>query len=84
VEIFDGERAAEWVDRVRDRNYNAKIERVFVIHVEAFDWNCQQHITPRFTEEQIHELLQPLQQRIEALEQENRNLRAGLSTPEKC
>ncbi len=29
--------------------YKAKIERGFVIEVEAFDWNCSQHITPRFT-----------------------------------
>jgi predicted pyridoxine 5'-phosphate oxidase superfamily flavin-nucleotide-binding protein len=79
VEIFDGERAAEWIDRVRDPDYDAKIERVFVIHVQAFDWNCQQHITPRFTEEQIRELLEPLQQRVQALEKENQDLRARLS-----
>ncbi len=32
---------------------------MFVIHVEAFDWNCQQHITPRFTEKQIRSVLAP-------------------------
>ena len=31
-------------------------ERAIVIHVEAFDWNCPQHITRRFTEEEIREL----------------------------
>jgi len=30
----------------------AKIERLFVISVVAYDWNCSQHITPRFTEEE--------------------------------
>ncbi len=29
--------------------YRAVIERAFLIRVEAFDWNCPQHITPRFT-----------------------------------
>jgi len=81
VEVFDAERAVEWINRLRDRGYDAKIERVFVIHIQAFDWNCQQHIVPRFTEDQIRERLQPLQQQIKALEQENSELRARLATP---
>ena len=51
------------------------IERVYVIRVEAFDWNCQQHITPRFTAEQIQESLKPFERRLEELEQENEKLR---------
>src|SRR4051812_9005680 len=50
----------------------AKIERVFVMRVEGFDWNCPQHITPRYTEEEIAELLGP---RIEALQAELERLR---------
>jgi len=34
-------------------DYRAVIERAFLIQVEAFDWNCPQHITPRFTEAEI-------------------------------
>jgi predicted pyridoxine 5'-phosphate oxidase superfamily flavin-nucleotide-binding protein len=33
--------------------YPAKIERIFVISIVAYDWNCSQHITPRFTEEEF-------------------------------
>ena len=40
--------------------YGAHVERGFVIHIEAFDWNCPQHITPRYTESQVNELMQPL------------------------
>ena len=29
--------------------YKAKVERAFVISVEAFDWNCPQHITQRYS-----------------------------------
>jgi predicted pyridoxine 5'-phosphate oxidase superfamily flavin-nucleotide-binding protein len=32
-------------------------ERAFVIRIEAFDWNCPQHITPRFTEEEVRHIL---------------------------
>ncbi len=31
----------------------AKIERLFVISVVAFDWNCSQHIPPRYTREEF-------------------------------
>jgi uncharacterized protein len=37
-------------------DYGARVERGFVIRVEAFDWNCSQHITPRFTVAQLREL----------------------------
>ena len=33
--------------------YKAFPERALVVDVEAFDWNCPQHITPRYTMEQI-------------------------------
>jgi hypothetical protein len=36
--------------------------------VAAYDWNCPQHITPRFTEEEIETAIQPLRQRIATLE----------------
>jgi hypothetical protein len=51
---------------------DAKIERVFVLTVEGFDWNCPQHITPRYTEDEIAEILGP---RIAALEAEVARLR---------
>ncbi len=52
---------------------------MFVIRVEAFDWNCQQHITPRFTEEQIRDVLAAVETRMRALEQENETLKSELA-----
>ena len=43
-------------------------ERLFRIHVEAYDWNCPQHITRRFTEAEVTKAIQPLQDRIKELE----------------
>jgi predicted pyridoxine 5'-phosphate oxidase superfamily flavin-nucleotide-binding protein len=51
-------------------------ERVFVLSVEGLDWNCPQHITPRFTEDEAREIVRPLLERLEALERENAALRA--------
>ena len=41
-----------------------------MLRVEAFDWNCPQHITPRFSEEELSDLITPLKTRIEELEAE--------------
>ena len=59
--------------------YRAKLERVFRLRLEAFDWNCQQHITPRFNEREISAAIHPLRQRLAELEAENTQLRARLA-----
>ncbi len=45
-----------------------KIERLFMIEVVSFDWNCPQYITPRYTEAEINEAIAPLRARIAELE----------------
>jgi predicted pyridoxine 5'-phosphate oxidase superfamily flavin-nucleotide-binding protein len=75
VEVLEGEAAKEWMERLRDPGYKAVVERVYLIRVEGFDWNCPQHITPRFTVEQIQEELAPFERRLQELEQENKRLR---------
>ena len=79
AEIFEGEPARGWIEQTRVPGYDAVIERVFVIRVEAFDWNCPQHITPRFTEDQIREALEPAEKRMQELDLENEKLRKDLA-----
>jgi len=51
------------------------IERIFFIEVVSFDWNCPQHITPRYTVVEIKDtIVAPLQQRIAELEAQLKNL----------
>jgi uncharacterized protein len=75
VETFEGEKAKAWLDLVRMPEEKTPIERAFVIHVEAYDWNCPQHITPRYTAEEIREGMKEIEKRVQALEQENDKLR---------
>lgn len=79
AEVFEGEKANPWLNRIRDPRYKAVIERVFVIHIDAYDWNCPQHITPRYTAEQIHNAVNALEERVHALEEENEKLRQELA-----
>jgi predicted pyridoxine 5'-phosphate oxidase superfamily flavin-nucleotide-binding protein len=44
------------------------IERLFLIQIVSYDWNCQQHITPRFTTAEVEAQTAPLKARIEELE----------------
>jgi len=78
VEIFEGEKAKDWLAKVRDPAYKATTERVYVIRIEAFDWNCQQHIIPRFTEEEIRDAFEPIEKQMQALDEENQKLREQL------
>ena len=49
-------------------DYKARVERFILITVEAFDWNCPQHVTPRFTLSELEKLMAPLNARIAELE----------------
>lgn len=56
--------APELVAQLTPANYRARIERGVIIEMEAFDWNCPQHITPRFTEAQIEAMTAPLRAQL--------------------
>lgn len=79
---------AEAVDLAGDQALAARLalagyrglpERGFVLKLESFDWNCPQHITPRFTAAEIDVAISPLRDRIAALEAENQALRARVA-----
>jgi len=76
VTIHEGDAEAEkLIASLRVPDEKTPPERAIVIHVEAFDWNCQQHITPRYSEVELAKILEPMRYRLEALELENKRLR---------
>jgi predicted pyridoxine 5'-phosphate oxidase superfamily flavin-nucleotide-binding protein len=68
---------------VAEPGYKAKPERILLLHLMAFDWNCPQHITPRFTEMEIADAIGPLRDRLAALEAENVALRSTLASQKR-
>lgn len=52
IDIDDPEALA----RLEHDDYRARVERGFIIQIEAFDWNCPQHITPRYSEAELNQL----------------------------
>ncbi|MDQ0390637.1 pyridoxamine 5'-phosphate oxidase family protein [Labrys monachus] len=67
------------VQLVDEPGYKGRPERILRLHLVAFDWNCPQHITPRFTEAEVAEAIRPLRDRLTALEAENVALRARVA-----
>ena len=66
--------------RLSDAGYRARPERAILFTIEAWDVNCSQHITARFTEAEVSEATAALVERIAMLETENARLRAAATT----
>jgi uncharacterized protein len=71
--------AAELIAQLRVPGEKTPPEHAVIIHVEAFDWNCPQHITPRYTQEELAGTLAPIRKKMDALEAENARLRKLVS-----
>ena len=80
VEVLGVEDDPALTAQVQDAGYKAKVERIYRLRLDAFDWNCPQHITPRFTEDEISAAVAPMQERLAQLERENAALRAGVAS----
>jgi hypothetical protein len=53
--VVEGDAALE--EKVSVPGYAARVQRVIVVEVVAFDWNCSQHITARWTEEEVRAVM---------------------------
>lgn len=62
------------------QEYDFQPERMIVFQIEAYDWNCPQHITRRYTLEQIEGLFNAQSQHIKELEAEIKTLKARIKT----
>lgn len=65
--VVTKEEYAETVARLEMAGYPAKVERGIILTIEAVDWNCSQHITPRYTKGEVENLVAPLLDEIQML-----------------
>jgi predicted pyridoxine 5'-phosphate oxidase superfamily flavin-nucleotide-binding protein len=66
------------VGKLVDPGYDAEVEAAIVLTVAAFDWNCRQHITRRYTADEVERLAAPLRRDLDVCREENRELRTLL------
>ena len=56
------------IEQLTDTDYKGKPEQVIVFTISAWDVNCPQHITRRYTETELEAVVTPLKERIAELE----------------
>ena len=67
--VLDARKHCDLADQLTPTpELRGKVERLFLIDVVSFDWNCPQYITPRYTEEEVREIVEPLKARVAELE----------------
>ena len=70
LRIVDSKSGPDLQALLSDSTYKAIVERFVLIDVEAFDWNCPQHITPRYTLDEMSPVLGALKQQVATLERQ--------------
>jgi len=78
AEIVEMKEDPALLDLLHLDDYQFKPERMMVFHVEAYDWNCSQHITPRYTLEDIEAIIAPQREYVVKLEAEIEDLKNKL------
>jgi len=71
--VEDARQHPELVRQLSEPDAHRIVERLFFIEVVAFDWNCPNYITPRYTIDEIQDLVLPLKARIAELEAKLKN-----------
>jgi predicted pyridoxine 5'-phosphate oxidase superfamily flavin-nucleotide-binding protein len=66
--VIEREDEPELIERLAIPGYRARLERAMLFTIEGFDWNCQQHIVPRYTIDELKTVVAPLRARIAELE----------------
>jgi len=66
--VEDARAHPELVAQLADPKMQQSVERLVFIDVVSFDWNCPKYITPRYSAEEVNELVGPLKTRIAELE----------------
>jgi hypothetical protein len=63
----------ELVAQLAEPEVHRIVERLFIIEVVSFDWNCPKYISPRYTAAEVETAVAPLKQRIAELEARLKN-----------
>jgi predicted pyridoxine 5'-phosphate oxidase superfamily flavin-nucleotide-binding protein len=66
--VVDAREQPELVAQFSEPDTRGIVERIFLIEVISYDWNCPKYITPRYTTAEVEEAVTPLRARISELE----------------
>lgn len=75
AEVIELQERTELYNQLNLSEYQFKPERMFLLHIEAYDWNCPQHITPRYALQELETAMAPQRAYIKKLEEEIKKLK---------
>ncbi len=75
AEVIELKNNPELYEALDLKDYKFRPERMIVFNIEAYDWNCPQHINPRYTVDEINEVFLPQKEYITKLEEEIKKLK---------
>lgn len=78
VQIVHEHEQPELIEKLRMPGYRTPVERAIVITVDALEWNCPQHITPRFTEREVQGYVNNIVQQNQRLKEQLKEVRSEL------
>jgi len=58
--IIDAKEDSSLLEQLKMEGYQARLERIVIFKIQAYDWNCPQHIVPRYTQAQVEQLIAPI------------------------
>jgi len=73
AQVLDARENPELAAQLADPGAKRIVERLFLIEVVGFDWNCPKFITPRYTAAEVEEFAAPLRRRVAELEAQLKN-----------
>ena len=79
AKIVDLEENEALYELLKPADYKFRPERMMVFEIQAYDWNCPQHIVPRYSAQEIEEALLPQKEYIKNLENKIKELELKLS-----
>lgn len=80
AEIINLEEDPGLYDFLQPEDYKFKPERMLIFNISAYDWNCPQHINPKFSIDEVKEMIAPQKDYIESLEKQIRELKEKLDS----
>jgi len=66
--VVDAREHPELVAQFAEPETHGIVERIFLVEVVSYDWNCPKYITPRYTVTEVEQAVAPLRARIAELE----------------
>lgn len=84
VKIVHEHEQPDLIEKLRMPGYRTPVERAIVITVDALEWNCPQHITPRFTEREVQGYVGNIVQQNQRLKEQLKELREALEAEKKA